>query len=260
MNITQGALAPILSNTALTMSSREIAELTGKRHDNVMRDIRTMLTELYGEGGLLKFEDTHTNPQNGQSYPIFNLPKRETLILVSGYNVTMRARIIDRWQELETAQSSLPDFTNPAIAARAWAEQFERRQLAERELEASRPKIAFHDQVVIAETLLDMTQAFSLLQRRTGQHFTRKNFLEFLRRHGVACQPNRHANIGKDRLVPRKDYVGTWFVSEFSPTGATEWMLRPMAIAGVVKLIEEDRLTNPMLAAAQLEQVARATA
>lgn len=83
------------------MSSREIAELTGKRHDHVMRDIRAMLVDLHGEGGIPSFGDTHTNEQNGQSYPIFRLPKRETLILVSGYSVQMRARIIDRWQELE---------------------------------------------------------------------------------------------------------------------------------------------------------------
>ena len=86
----------------LTMSSLEIAELTGKRHDNVMRDIQGMLGEL---GGVLSFEDTYTNPQNGQSYPIFNLPKREALILVSGYSVLMRAKIIDRWQELEAKQA-----------------------------------------------------------------------------------------------------------------------------------------------------------
>ncbi|MEP9376193.1 phage regulatory protein/antirepressor Ant [Aquabacter sp. CN5-332] len=85
----------------LTMSTLEVAELTGKRHDNVMRDARVMLVELHGEGGLLSFEDTHQNPQNGQSYPVLRLPKRETLILVSGYNIEMRARIIDRWMELE---------------------------------------------------------------------------------------------------------------------------------------------------------------
>jgi phage regulator Rha-like protein len=65
------------SNSAeKTMSSLEIADLTGKRHDNIMRDIRIMLEELYGSGGVLRFEDTHTNPQNGQSYPIFRLPQR----------------------------------------------------------------------------------------------------------------------------------------------------------------------------------------
>ncbi|BBL74160.1 hypothetical protein MishRS11D_12580 [Methylomagnum ishizawai] len=85
----------------VSMSSREIAELCGKRHDNVMADCRKMLVELYGEAGLLNFQDTHTNPQNSQTYPVFILPKRETLILVSGYSVKMRARIIDRLTELE---------------------------------------------------------------------------------------------------------------------------------------------------------------
>ncbi len=107
-------LATIPQN--LTMTSREIAELTGKEHRNVMADIRKMLTELHGEDGMLKFQHTQINPQNGQSYPIFNLPKRETLILVSGYNVGMRAKIIDRWQELEAQPAKPPVIRNQNLA------------------------------------------------------------------------------------------------------------------------------------------------
>ena len=128
-----------------------------------------------------------------------------------------------------------------AEALRLYADQVERNEQQQREIEASRPKVAFHDQVVSSETLIDFTEAFSLLQRRTGQRFTRRTFLEFCRRHGIACQPNPHAGIGADRFVPRKDYVGTWFVSEMHPNGVTEWMLRPLAIAGIVQLIEMDR-------------------
>lgn len=95
--------------TPLTMSTIEIAELTDKEHRNVMRDARKMLAELHGDGGVLTFEHTHQNPQNGQSYPMLLLPKRECLILVSGYSVEMRARIIDRWMELEEAVSK-PQF------------------------------------------------------------------------------------------------------------------------------------------------------
>ncbi len=99
------ALAVTGGDATLTMSSLEIAELTGKEHRNVMRDIRKMLDEM-DEGGVLKFEHTHQNPQNGQTYPIFRLPKRECLILVSGYDVPLRAKIIDRWMELEGITAS----------------------------------------------------------------------------------------------------------------------------------------------------------
>lgn len=86
-----------------TMSSREIAELTGKEHKNVLADIRSMLDDL----GLTSAEFSADLPDSyGRMQPGFRLPKRETLILVSGYNIAMRARIIDRWQELEEAQAS----------------------------------------------------------------------------------------------------------------------------------------------------------
>lgn len=147
-------------NAGLTMSSREIAELTGKRHDNVMRDIRAILIELHGEGCLLKFEDTHRNEQNGQVYPVFNLPKRETLILISGYSVALRARIIDRWQELESRlQTAMPDFSSPAAAARAWAEQYERTQQIEAERQALLPKAASFDQFISTDGLIGLRDA-----------------------------------------------------------------------------------------------------
>lgn len=108
-----------------TMSSLEIAELTDKRHDNVMRDTRTMLVALHGEGGLLRFEDTYRNPQNGQDYPCFRLPYDETMTLITGYSIPLRAAVVRRWRELEEAKPALPNFSNPAEAARAWADEVE---------------------------------------------------------------------------------------------------------------------------------------
>lgn len=117
----------------LSMSSREIAELTGKDHKHVLTDVRNLLVELNIDSA--EFSAQYKD-STGRALPCFNLPKRETLILISGYNILMRARIIDRWQELETTtrQSvvAIPNFSNPAEAARAWAEQYEARQIAEK--------------------------------------------------------------------------------------------------------------------------------
>lgn len=84
--------------SVLTMSSREIAELTGKRHDHVIVDIRKMLNGL----GLHTpdFSGQYTD-STGCSLPCFNFPKRETTIPVSCYSVVLRARIVNRWMELE---------------------------------------------------------------------------------------------------------------------------------------------------------------
>lgn len=97
-------LMQLRDSERLTMSSLEIATLTGKRHDHVMRDIRIMLAELYGEGGVPSFGGVYTDAK-GEKRPCFNLPKRETYILVSGYNVQMRAKIVDRWEELESGKA-----------------------------------------------------------------------------------------------------------------------------------------------------------
>lgn len=88
----------ILAETSLKMSSREIAELTGKAHQDVLRDIRNMLDELNQEAS--SFAGYYI-AANGKQNPMFNLPKDLTITLISGYNVTMRHRIVTRWQELE---------------------------------------------------------------------------------------------------------------------------------------------------------------
>lgn len=86
--------------STLTMSSREIADITGKNHADVLRDIRVMLDQL---GEVASRFAGYYIAANSKRNKCFNLPKRETLILIliSGYSVELRARIIDRWMELE---------------------------------------------------------------------------------------------------------------------------------------------------------------
>ena len=117
-------------NNELTMSSRDIAMLCDKRHDNVMADIRKMLDELdiYAPD----FSGTFITEQ-GNQYECFNLPKRECLILVSGYNVKIRTKIIDRWQQLEQGKTKLLPQTK-LEALKAYVAEIEAHELTKTHL------------------------------------------------------------------------------------------------------------------------------
>ena len=117
-------------NNELTMSSRDIATLCGKRHDNVMADIHKMLDELdiYAPD----FSGTFITEQ-GNQYECFNLPKRECLILVSGYNVKIRTKIIDRWQQLEQGKTKLLPQTK-LEALKAYVAEIEAHELTKTQL------------------------------------------------------------------------------------------------------------------------------
>ncbi|MFT0547472.1 phage antirepressor KilAC domain-containing protein [Allopusillimonas ginsengisoli] len=166
--IAQGFMA----NQQQTMSSREIAELTGKRHDHVMVDIQKMMDGLSLSAP--DFTGTYSTDQ-GNTYKCFFLPKRETLILISGYRIEIRAKIIDRWQELESRSAvSLPDFTNPAAAARAWADEVEAKQTAMLHLEQARPAVTFVDKYVDSTGLKSFREVCKVLQANESR------FREFL--------------------------------------------------------------------------------
>lgn len=183
----------------MTMTSREIAELAEKRHDNVMTDIRKMLAELHGEGGVLNFQDTQVNHQNGQSYPIFKLPKRETLILVSGYNVAMRAKIIDRWQELEAGAKPALDLRNHGQLAIIASQLVEIVQEQQAQLTAQAPKVAFAEAVGAAEN----TQTISETAKVLG--IGPRKLFAYLRETGILMLNDlpfqAHLDCGRFRVV-----------------------------------------------------------
>lgn len=155
----------------LTMTSREIAELTGKEHAHVMRDIRNMLEVLKKDassfGGI--YLDAY-----GREKPCLNLDHELTLTLVSGYDIPLRHRVVTRLAELEdhaaASVATLPDFTNPAAAARAWADQQERAAMLAIEsanqqklLSVVQPKADALDRISAGRDTVTITEAAKLL-------------------------------------------------------------------------------------------------
>ena len=152
-------LTTIANTNTQTMSSREIAELTGKGHNHVMRDIRKLEKQLGDmfEGVIQNW----THPQNGQIYEEFFLRKDTCLTLLLGYDAVARIKVVKRWQELEEKERSnslvLPNFTDPAEAAIAWATEYKAKQLAMQQLEVAKPKVEYFEKYVERNNLKSIT-------------------------------------------------------------------------------------------------------
>ena len=115
-----------------TMSSLEIAKLTGKPHNDVMKAIRAMEPAWEKVNGG-KFSRVEYKDAKGEMRPCFELTKTECLYVATNFNDEARSKLVLRWEELEQKQRAqmlhLPDFTNPAEAARAWAQEYEQKQV-----------------------------------------------------------------------------------------------------------------------------------
>lgn len=153
------------------MTSIEIAELVGSRHDNVKRAI-----ERLAERGLIQLPPMEDCVRiNGlglkQSVRAYVFKgeqgKRDSIIVAAQLCPEVTARLVDRWQELEkqVRKPALPDFTDPVAAARAWADEVEQKLLAQKEVDRLAlenkelaPKAAVCDAIVRNEQHRNATQ------------------------------------------------------------------------------------------------------
>ncbi|EFE6188533.1 Rha family transcriptional regulator [Escherichia coli] len=99
----------VVDNTKpLTMSSRQIAEFTDKKHSNVMRDIR----EMYESLGIIdqlktEFVERINNLGYAVKEPVYHLDEEMTLTLVTGYDVKRRMVVIQEWKRLKEENEKL---------------------------------------------------------------------------------------------------------------------------------------------------------
>ena len=93
------------------MTSLEIAEVTGKQHFHVMEAIRKM-EPAWEKICKSKFRLTSRiveQPNGGtREVPCYSLTKTECLYIATKFNDEARAKLVLRWEELESAQRNRP--------------------------------------------------------------------------------------------------------------------------------------------------------
>lgn len=163
------SLHTLNGRTVPAVTSLQVAEAFGKRHDNVIRDIRNTLDKCSESFAALNFEGSTFKDGTGRKLPCYLLSKDGLLMVTMGYTTPDAMRVkeayIQRFNEMEAKLArreripadptalGLPDFRDPVEAAQAWAREVEGRREAEGKLALTEPKAAVYDAVVADKAL-----------------------------------------------------------------------------------------------------------
>lgn len=150
-----------LFNQEPTMTSREIAELLESRHDHVKTSIERLVKSGVISQPAMKDGEKSAN---GVVEKLYVICKRDTYVIVAQLSPAFTARLVDRWQELETKQSTPIQLPQDYLSAlKALTIEVEARQTLQLELQAAKPALEFVDKYVDSTGLKGFRQVAKLL-------------------------------------------------------------------------------------------------
>ncbi|QHB31857.1 phage regulatory protein/antirepressor Ant [Yersinia canariae] len=210
-----------VSKSVVTMSSREVAELTQKQHGHVCRDVEKMLEELNESAD--QYIHNWTHPQNGQIYREFCLDRDHVECLLVGYSSLLRMKVIRRLRELEN-KTSVPQTLPEAL--RLAADLAEEKQQLENQLSIAAPKVEFVDRYVKANGSMTFRQVAKLLNAKEHEFicFLQDNHVMY-RLNGTLTPRQPHSDLGRFEVKTGTNSVNNHAFTQarFTPKGV-KWI------------------------------------
>lgn len=180
-------------------TSRDVADLFGKRHDNVLRDIATLVEsgEL-GSGGPLIFEETpYLEPSTGQTYRQYEMSRDGFTLLAMGFTgkkaLGFKMAYIAAFNAMEQQLRSRPaiDLNNPADLRMLLANYANDKIELQTQVAELAPKAEALDRIATADGSICITDAAKALQMRP------KDLFSYLQAHGwIYRRPNSSSFLG----------------------------------------------------------------
>lgn len=231
-----------------TISSIEIAKLTGKPHNDIMKAVRAMESawqKVQGGNFSLLFKIRELPNGGKKNDPYYELTKIESLYIATKFNDEARAKLILRWEQLEKEKQAsivqLPDFTNPVIAARAWADQVEKTLLLEQKndnqakvIGRMKPKEVYYDTVINDREYYPTSAIASELGM---SYYTLANKLMAL---GVIGAVKPEHNGGHSVYVPTEKYEDWMETVPVGPKGRKLLQWNKKGRVGIFELINPE--------------------
>ena len=170
-------------STGEVMTSLELANVCGKMHNDILKAIRKMEVswEKIAQG---KFSLGSYKDANGQDRPCYFLTKRETLFIATKFKDEERAKLILRWEELETA-----NVKNASLQPKSGAEMLlmYAQQMVEQERKLN----------VIQTQQLALESRISNIEQRTTTSLPYTTIVGYANRFGIRCPREKACALGK---------------------------------------------------------------
>ncbi|HAW7512851.1 TPA: DNA-binding protein [Escherichia coli] len=146
----------LINSNVIKMTSIEIAELVGSRHDKVKQSIeRLAVRGVIRNPPMVVFEKINNlGLLRGVEAYVFEgeQGKRDSIIVVAQLSPEFTARLVDRWRELEGATAKIPQTFSEAL--RLAADLEDQKAELEKQLALAAPKVEFADRVGEASGIL----------------------------------------------------------------------------------------------------------
>ncbi|WP_342454878.1 MULTISPECIES: phage antirepressor KilAC domain-containing protein [unclassified Pseudomonas] len=217
-----------------TMSSREISELTGKRHDNVKRTIDTLAADR-----VINFPQIEENPATvGRPGKHYLIGKRDSFVVVAQLSPEFTARLVDRWQELEEqAAPRIP--ANYAEALQLAADQARENTRLLGVIELQAPKVAAIRRLAAAEGAICITDAAKHLGIPPSKLFDWMQANRWIYRRGgssrwVAAEPRIRSGYMKHKVTALKPDTETGI-----ERAAFQALVTPKGLTRLAELLQE---------------------
>lgn len=189
-----------IKNNQVVVNSRDVAEHFGKRRDHVLRDIEELIRKDPPKIGEM-FHRVETPDSYGRMQKSYYMNRDGFSLLVMGFTgeeaIGWKLKYIEAFNEMEKKLKNplaLPNFSNPAEAARAWADEFEKRKQAEALNEANRPKVIFAEAVSTSKDGILVGMLAKLLHQN-GVDIGQKRLFQWMRDKGYLMKNGTDKNM-----------------------------------------------------------------
>lgn len=167
-----------------TMSSLQIAEITGKVHKNIMRDIRNMEPAWEKINGR-KFELVNYTDEKGEKRPCYSLTKTECLYIATKFNDEARAKLVIRWEALETGKEKPLSSTHQLTQAEMFL------QLAQMNVENERKMKELEAKT--EELQSELTE----IKQRTTANLNQSTIVAYVTRNNIKLEVTKFGAMGR---------------------------------------------------------------